>query len=226
MTLTHHEKLKKLTARAERLTKHCQLIQNCKNKVYKVYFDNQTSLKMTNKMLFTTNQLRLRRLQQACEKIKVREAFLKLHWISNHKSIKSNEIANTIVNETHTLSSSLQLFCESAARKVSACSKAQETWKKIWRENTNEIHYRKLTSEIIHRHARLHNNRSKTHNALLTQLRTRKIDFNQFLCERRVSEITTRTCSCDLRRMTVKHILLICSNWRKKRKKERRCGAK
>ena len=44
--LTHHKKLKNLIMIVERLINHCKKTIDARNKIYKVYFDNQTSLKM------------------------------------------------------------------------------------------------------------------------------------------------------------------------------------
>ena len=50
----------------------------------------------------------------------------------------------------------------------------------------------------------LHRGRHKPHSALLTQLRTGKIDFNLFLKERCVLGVTSGTCSCDHDVMTMR----------------------
>ena len=52
--------------------------------------------------------------------------------------------------------------------------------KKKWKEKTKKIQYRKLTSKINHRHLNIYVERSKTHNALIIQLKTNKIKFNKF----------------------------------------------
>ena len=67
---------------------------------------------------------------------------------------------------------------------------------------------------MIHWHLWLYKNHAKSHSALLTQLRMRKIDFNQFLHERRVLDITTTTCKYNRNQMSIKHILLTCSKWK------------
>lgn len=64
----------------------------------------------------------------------------------------------------------------------------------------------------------LHKGRAKPHSALLTQLRTGKIGFNQFLHERPVPGVATAACECGLGRMSVKHVLLICPRWKEERK--------
>ena len=45
-TFTHHNELKNLIIIVERLISHCEKMIDARNKVYKVYFDNQISLKM------------------------------------------------------------------------------------------------------------------------------------------------------------------------------------
>ena len=64
---------------------------------------------------------------------------------------------------------------------------------------------------------RLHDERAKSHSALLTQLRTGKIDFNQFLSERRVPGVTTEICDYEQDRITIRHVLLTCFTWRQER---------
>ena len=82
-----------------------------------------------------------------------------------------------------------------------------------------EIQYRKLISKINRRHLNIHVERSKTYNAFIIQLKTNKIEFNKFLHERRVFSVLTAHCLCDEKHIIVKHVLLFCLNWRKKRMK-------
>ena len=70
--ITHHEKLKKLIAKTKRLVVVTTTNENCRNKIYKVYFDNQNFLKFLKTMSSTTNQTRLRRVQNACENMTTR----------------------------------------------------------------------------------------------------------------------------------------------------------
>src|SRR2546429_155206 len=52
--------------------------------------------------------------------------------------------------------------------------------------------------------------KTKAHSALLTQLRTGKIGFNEFLCERRVPGVWNKRCACGHAAMSVRHVLLSC----------------
>jgi hypothetical protein len=47
----------------------------------------------------------------------------------------------------------------------------------------------------------------------LTQLRTGKIGFNNFLYSRGVPEVLSRRCACDIGDMTARHIIRVCPNW-------------
>ena len=82
-----------------------------------------------------------------------------------------------------------------------------------------EIQYRKLTSKINRRHLNINVERSKTHNALIIQLKINKNEFNKFLHERRIFSVLTAHCLCDEKHIIIKHVLLFCSNWKKKKKK-------
>ena len=217
ITLTHHEKLEGLTIETKQLTAHCERSDNCASRVYKIYSNSQASLKIVNAMISTTDQLRLRRIQNACKTIREKKTQLKLHWIFDHKEIKDNEKADRVINEAHKYPLMSQLTCESVVRAALIQKRARTKWQRKWKKDTNEVHYRTLTSTITHRHMRLHDERTKSYNALLTQLRTSKINFNQFSSERRVSEVITGICDCEQNRMTVKHVLLTYSTWRQKR---------
>ena len=71
---------------------------------------------------------------------------------------------------------------------------------------------------MTHQHLQLHKIYVKSHSALLTQLCTRKIDFNQFLHERWVLNVTMMICECDRDQMSIKHVLLTCFKWKIERK--------
>lgn len=63
--------------------------------------------------------------------------------------------------------------------------------------------------------------KKRPHRELLTQLRTDKlIGFIRFLSERRVPSVTW-TCECGAGNMIVKHIPLVCPQWRMEKKELR-----
>ena len=129
MAITHHEELKGLTARTERLAAVAQADENCRGKLYKVYSDSQASLKVVDAMRSTTDQGRLKRVQNACESIRRREVELKLHWIAGHAEVSRNEAANEVANKTHdtTLSPSKHRRCEVTARLALINLQARQT---------------------------------------------------------------------------------------------------
>ena len=59
---THHDKLKDLIMIVEKLINHCERATDARNKIYKVYFDNQASLKMIYVMSSMFNQKRLQKI--------------------------------------------------------------------------------------------------------------------------------------------------------------------
>ena len=90
----------------------------------------------------------------------------------------------------------------------------RQIWRVVWKEKFNAAYFQYLTSEMTHRHLWLHKNHANSHSALLMQLCKRKIDFNQFLHERWVLDITTMTCEYNRDQMSIKHILLTCFRWK------------
>jgi len=69
LIITHHDELKELVAKAKHFTNVAIANQECHEKIYKVYSDNQTSLKTVKVMISTKDQTRLQRVQIAHESI-------------------------------------------------------------------------------------------------------------------------------------------------------------
>ena len=51
----HYDELKKFTKIIEKLTKHCETFTNSRERVYKIYFDNQVLLKIIKEIRSTLN---------------------------------------------------------------------------------------------------------------------------------------------------------------------------
>ncbi len=69
LIITHHEELKELIARMKHLADVVTENRECHEKIYKVYNDNQTSLKTVKAMISTKDQTRLQRVQITHESI-------------------------------------------------------------------------------------------------------------------------------------------------------------
>jgi len=69
LVITHHEKLKELIARAKHLADVMTENREYHEKIYKVYSDSQTSLKIVKVMISTKDQTRLQQVQIAHESI-------------------------------------------------------------------------------------------------------------------------------------------------------------
>ncbi len=78
--------------------------QECHEKIYKVYSDNQTSLKTVKAMISTKDQTHLQQVQIAHESIQSWEVTLKLHWVTRHVKILKNEVMNKMTDDAHDLS--------------------------------------------------------------------------------------------------------------------------
>ncbi len=69
LIITHHEELKELIAKMIHFTNVMTENQECHEKIYKVYNDNQTSLKTVKAMISTKDQTRLQQVQIIHESI-------------------------------------------------------------------------------------------------------------------------------------------------------------
>ncbi len=216
LVITYHDELKELIARAKHLIDVATANQECHEKTYKVYSDSQIFLKTVKVMTSTKDQTRLQQVQIAHENIQFQEVTLKLHWMTEYTEMFENEAANKMIDNAHELS--LLLIEHQRIEMMTWLTLIQkqirQTWRIVWRKKFNAAHFWYLTSKMTHQHLHLHRDYAKSHNALLTQLCTRKIDFNQFLHERWVFNVTMTMCKCDRDQMLIKHILLTCSKWK------------
>ena len=142
------------------------------------------------------DQERLQRIQAAINRIRSYGAHLELYWIFGHEGIKGNEIADAVAGNAHSLPlpSFERLHHQVTARVSFIRALSRENWGERWREGTKGAQYRKLALKVNHRHPAIHAGRPKAHSALIIQLRTGKIGFNQFLHERRVLGVLTTHC--------------------------------
>jgi hypothetical protein len=98
----------------------------------------------------------------------------------------------------------------------------EKKWKERWKDSTKGRHLHKIAPEPSPANRKLHAGRTKPHSALLTQLRTGKIGFREFLYERGVPDIYSKRCDCGREAMSVRHVLLTCPKWRDVRETELR----
>ena len=79
ITITHHDEFEKLIMIVEKLIDYCERTTNAREKIYKIYSDNQASLKMIHVMSLMLDQKKLQRVQTTMNKICDRDAHLTLH---------------------------------------------------------------------------------------------------------------------------------------------------
>ena len=100
---------------------------------------------------------------------------------------------------------------------VKADKSVRKAWRERWRQGDKGQHLRRLVPVPSPANRKLHAGRLKPESALLTQLRTGKVGFNDFLYNRRVPGVWSRRCPCGQGPMTVLHVLLLCSRWNETR---------
>ncbi|KAG7403339.1 hypothetical protein Forpe1208_v016515 [Fusarium oxysporum f. sp. rapae] len=94
------------------------------------------------------------------------------------------------------------------------------TWETSWVSETRGRASFRHTPKPSRKVLDLHDGLIKKRSALLMQLRTEKIGFNDFLFGRRVPGITSNRCPCGSDRQTVAHVLLRCRRHRQLRDQE------
>ena len=151
-TLTYHDELKNLIMIVEKLISHCERTINARNKIYKVHFDNQSSLKMIYVISLMLNQKRLQKIQMTTNKIRNHDVHLKLYWIFDHANIEDNEMINKIIKKTHNfvLSSFKRLHHEMTMRMNLIRISSRKIWdKKRKKKEQKKFNIASWSQELI-----------------------------------------------------------------------------
>lgn len=110
---------------------------------------------------------------------------------------------------------------EHGARAINALrERMKERWKQEWKGGTKGQHLKNLEPEPSPAWRKRHAGRTKAQSALLVQLRTGKVGFQEFLYQRKVPNVLSARCACGTGAMTVRHVLLSCPEWRREREEE------
>jgi hypothetical protein len=89
--------------------------------------------------------------------------------------------------------------------------KWQQTWNAYQTKNRRRV-CETLTNDISSKRLKLHKVLTKSENAFVTHMRTRRIELADYLFFRRVFIMLSSDCFCDYFRQTLKHVLLFCMN--------------
>jgi hypothetical protein len=106
---------------------------------------------------------------------------------------------------------------------VKLCWVRKKAWHKLfrvkWQQSWNAYQARDrrrvceaLAGDISSKRLTLHRVLFKSESALVTHMRTRRIDLADYLFSRRVSIVLSSDCICDYYRQTLKHVLLFCND--------------
>ena len=138
-----------------------------------------------------------------------------MKWQPGHRGIAGNECADSYADQAARLVGPHQ---EPPVRYLSAIKgltkrRLQTRWDLLWKRRPPSCSIAKLSPCVSRAVRLLHSGRPKGHSALLIQLRTEVIGFNQFLFKRRVPAVLSPRCNCGLGTMSVQHVLLVCPSW-------------
>jgi hypothetical protein len=88
-------------------------------------------------------------------------------------------------------------------------------WQTRWETSTKGHHSRRLQPKLTEKVIRNHDELRRPQSSLVIQLRTGKIGFRSFLCQRKVPGFEDPSCQdCDEGlEMTVEHVLMNCRKW-------------
>jgi hypothetical protein len=89
--------------------------------------------------------------------------------------------------------------------------KWQQTWNAYQTKDRRRV-CETLTNDISSKRLKLHRVLTKSENAFVTHMRTKRIELADYLFFRRVFTVLSFDCFCDYSRQTFKHVLLFCMN--------------
>jgi ribonuclease HI len=189
-----------------------------------IYTDNQAAIWSVAKAEGRSGAYILAEIAQQVKEFQDMGRPVTVRWIPAHVGIPGNEAADRAAKEAtgwredgrrrppaeapprlHPLKSTVKRWCRTYTDRA---------WRAKWRAETKGRATYRHTPTPTKKVLQLHEGLTKRQSALLVQLRTKKIDLNDFLFDRRVPGITSSRCQCGKRRQTVAHILLRCRTLR------------
>lgn len=195
-----------------------------------IYTDNQAAIRSTARPEGRCGAYILKVIMQQIQNVQARGWTVTVRWINSHAGIPGNEEADTAAKEAtgwragDTVGDRAEcpqdLFPLKSTLKTWCNKKAKKAWIESWRTETKGRASFRYTPVPSKRVLHLHQGRSKRHSALLVQLRTEKIGFDDFLYRRRVPGVPDPMCQCGEGRQTVTHILLRCRKLKDLRRQE------
>ncbi|KAK0368799.1 reverse transcriptase [Colletotrichum limetticola] len=190
--------------------------------------DNKNGNHRSKVFIHTDNQAAIR--SSAKPKGNPARLDVELRWVPAHVGIQGNEAADIAAKEATGWRPNGQpgtradkprdLFKLRSTIKTRSHKQSHHAWQTNWETETRGRTTFRLTPKPTKKVLGLHEGLSKRQSALLVQMRTEKIGFQDFLFNRRVPGITNANCPCREGRQTVTHILLRCRRFRHLRRQE------
>jgi ribonuclease HI len=189
-----------------------------------IYTDNQAAIWSIAKAEGQSGAYILADIARQVKELQDNRQTVTVQWIPAHVGIPGNEAVDKAAKEAtgwredgrSQQPSDLppQLFTIRSTVKRWCKTQAERAWITNWRKDTKGRATYRHTPTPTKKVLQLHEGRPKRESALLIQLRTEKIGFNDFLFARRVPDVISPRCDCGARRQTVAHVLLYCSKRR------------
>jgi ribonuclease HI len=189
-----------------------------------IYTDNQTAIWSIAKAEGRSGAYILADIARQVQELQDNGRTVTVRWIPAHVGIPGNEAVDRAAKEAtgwredgrsqQPADPPPQLFTIRSTVKRWCKTQTERAWIAKWRKDTKGRATYRHTPTPTKKVLQLHEGRPKRESALLIQLRTEKIGFNDFLFNRRVPYVTSPRCDCGARRQTVAHILLYCNKRR------------
>ncbi len=160
-------------------------------------------------------------IKNRCEKIKrrlTRTRDRRTHNANNTSKIKKKKWFRNICNNM----SQAKLIKNQSSEKI-IDRHFQNEWKKQWRkyQKKHAKHFLNICAALKNPFRKnkltLHTKLTKSQNALITQMRTERIKLACYLHAKKMSTFVNSTCVCGYDKQTLRHVLLFCSSFWKKR---------
>ena len=171
-----------------------------------IYTDNQAAIRSTARPKGKSGAYLLKNITQQIDELRTQDLNTEIRWVPAHIGIQGNEDADRAAKEaTGWREGGLtgpravepqQLYPLRSTMKTWSHKETIKSWETSWVSETRGRASFRHTPKPSRKVLDLHDGLIKKRSALLMQLRTEKIGFNDFLFGRRVPGITSNRCPC------------------------------